>query len=147
MRPTEAPVHSTTNRLRRSSPALNDGSSSLSAARLRLRAALSSRDIWRNASSLITAAHPQRGGDRVFPVAHDDNAARAAGKLACYGTGLGLEPAPQVLLHPSVTGRFTAHAPGLSAPAARPLRPNPRSLAAGCSPAAAAREGTTSATR
>src|SRR5258708_29488283 len=129
MRPTEAPVNSTTNRLRRSSPALNDGSSSLSAARLRLRAALSSRDIWRNASSLITAAHPQRGGDRVFPVAHDDNAARAAGKLACYGTGLGLEPAPQALLHPSVTGRFTAHAPGLSEPDRRTLSPHLRVLA------------------
>ena len=53
----------------------------------------------------------------------------AAGKLACYGTGLGLEPAPQVLLHPSVIERFAAHAPGLSGPARRTLRTNLRFLA------------------
>ena len=34
----------------------------------------------------------------------------AAGKLADYGIGLGLEPVPEVLLHPSVTERFTARA-------------------------------------
>ena len=45
----------------------------------------------------------------------------AAGKLASYGIGLGLEPVPQVLLHPSVIERFTAQvtvrcgAPGRSA--------------------------------
>jgi integrase len=53
----------------------------------------------------------------------------AAGKLACYGTGLGLDPVPQVLLHPSVIERFTAHAPGLSGPARRTLRANLRFLA------------------
>jgi integrase len=53
----------------------------------------------------------------------------AAGKLAEYGTGLGLEPAPAVLLHPSVIERFTAHAPGLSGPARRTLRANLRFLA------------------
>ena len=31
----------------------------------------------------------------------------AAGRLADWGTGLGLEPVPQVLLHPSVIERFT----------------------------------------
>src|SRR5260221_8290128 len=53
----------------------------------------------------------------------------AAGRLADYGPGLGLEPAPQVLLHPSVIERFTAHAPGLSGPARRTLRTNLRFLA------------------
>ena len=36
----------------------------------------------------------------------------AAGKLADYGIGLGLEVDPAVLLHPSVTERFTRCAPG-----------------------------------
>ena len=36
----------------------------------------------------------------------------AAGKLADYGMGLGLEAVPEVLLHPSVTERFTRCAPG-----------------------------------
>jgi hypothetical protein len=50
----------------------------------------------------------------------------AAGKLADYGIGLGLEPVPQVLLHPSVTERFTRSAPGLSLVARRTLRTNLR---------------------
>ena len=53
----------------------------------------------------------------------------AAGKLAGWAIGLGLEPVPQVLLHPSVIERFTAHAPGLSGPARRTLRTNLRFLA------------------
>src|SRR5258707_12536312 len=53
----------------------------------------------------------------------------AAGKLASYGIGLGLEPVPEVLLHPSVIERFTAHGPGLSGPARRSLRTNLRFLA------------------
>ena len=36
----------------------------------------------------------------------------AAGKLADWGIGLGLDPVPPVLLHPSVIERFTASAPG-----------------------------------
>ena len=36
----------------------------------------------------------------------------AAGRLADYGIGLGLEPVPEVLLHPPVIERFAAHAPG-----------------------------------
>src|SRR6266566_675614 len=50
----------------------------------------------------------------------------AAGKLADFGLGLGLEPVPEVLLHPSVTERFTRCAPGLSGAARRTLRTNLR---------------------
>ena len=53
----------------------------------------------------------------------------AAAKLADYGTGLGLDAEPQVLLHPSVVERFTAHAPGLSSVARRTLRTNLRFIA------------------
>ncbi len=53
----------------------------------------------------------------------------AAGKLGGYGIGLGLEPVPDVLLHPSVIERFTAYAPGLSGPARRTLRTNLRFIA------------------
>jgi hypothetical protein len=53
----------------------------------------------------------------------------AAGRLAEWAAGLGLEPVPPVLLHPSVIERFTAHAPGLSGPARRTLRTNLRFLA------------------
>lgn len=53
----------------------------------------------------------------------------AAGKLAAYGTGLGLEAVPEVLLHPSVIERFTTCAPGLTGPARRTLRTNLRFLA------------------
>jgi integrase len=54
------------------------------------------------------------------------NLLRAAGKLADYGLGLGLEAAPEVLLHPSVSERFTRCAPGLSPVARRTLRTNLR---------------------
>ena len=40
-----------------------------------------------------------------------------------------MEPAPAVLLHPSVIERFTAHSPGLSGSARRTLRTNLRFLA------------------
>jgi hypothetical protein len=50
----------------------------------------------------------------------------AAGKLADYGLGLGLEAVPEVLLHPSVAERFTRCAPGLSPVARRTLRTNLR---------------------
>jgi len=53
----------------------------------------------------------------------------AAGRLADYAIGLGLEPVPEVLLHPSVTGRFTAHAPGLTGVTRRTLRTSLRFLA------------------
>ena len=54
---------------------------------------------------------------------------RAAGKLAGRGISTGLEPAPEVLLHPSVIERFAAHAPGLSGAARRTLRTNLRFIA------------------
>jgi integrase len=50
----------------------------------------------------------------------------AAGKLADYAIGLGLEPVPAVLLHPSTAERFTRCAPGLSGAARRTLRTNLR---------------------
>jgi integrase len=50
----------------------------------------------------------------------------AAGKLADFGIGLGLDAAPEVLLHPSVAERFTRRAPGLSGVARRTLRTNLR---------------------
>ena len=50
----------------------------------------------------------------------------AAGKLADYAIGLGLDPAPEVVLHPSVAERFTRCAPGLSGVARRTLRTNLR---------------------
>ncbi len=53
----------------------------------------------------------------------------AAGKLAGWAIPLGLDPAPQVLLHPSVIERFTTCAPGLSGPARRTLRTNLRFIA------------------
>ena len=53
----------------------------------------------------------------------------AAGKLAAWAIPLGLEPVPQVLLHPSVIERFAAHSPGLSATARRTLRTSLRFIA------------------
>ena len=50
----------------------------------------------------------------------------AAGKLADYGIGLGLDAVPEALLHPSTAERFTRCAPGLSGVARRTLRTNLR---------------------
>jgi len=50
----------------------------------------------------------------------------AAGKLADYAAGLGLDLVPEVVLHPSVAERFTRCAPGLSGVARRTLRTNLR---------------------
>ena len=50
----------------------------------------------------------------------------AAGKLADYAIGLGLEAVPDVVLHPSTAERFTRSAPGLSGAARRTLRTNLR---------------------
>jgi integrase len=50
----------------------------------------------------------------------------AAGKLADYAIGLGLEAAPDVVLHSSTAERFTRCAPGLSGAARRTLRTNLR---------------------
>jgi len=53
----------------------------------------------------------------------------AAARLAGYAIPLGLEAAPEVLLHPSVIERFAATAPGLSPVARRTLRASLRFLA------------------
>jgi hypothetical protein len=50
----------------------------------------------------------------------------AAGRLADWALPLGLEAVPEVLLHPSVTERFTRTAPELSGVARRTLRTNLR---------------------
>ena len=71
------------------------------------------------ARNAITAAAPG-GQERA------KNLLRAAGKLAGYGIGLGLDAVPEVLLHPSVAERFTRCAPGLSKVARRTLRTNLR---------------------
>jgi len=73
------------------------------------------------ARQVVAAAGPQ-GRDRA------KNLLWAAGRLADYGIGLGLEPVPEVL-HPSVTGRFAAHAPGLTGVSRRTLRTSLRFLA------------------
>jgi hypothetical protein len=59
----------------------------------------------------------------------------AAGRLADYGIGVGLDPVPGVLLHPSVIERFTAHAPGLSGVTRRTLRTNLRFIGRAVIPA------------
>jgi hypothetical protein len=71
------------------------------------------------ARDVITQAAPA-GRERA------KNLLWAAGKLADYAIGLGLEPVPGVLLHPSVAERFTRCAPGLSGVARRTLRTNLR---------------------
>ena len=61
----------------------------------------------------------------------------AAARLAAYAVPLGLDPVPEVLLHPSVIERFAASAPGLSGSARRTLRTNLRFLARRVVPALA----------
>jgi integrase len=76
------------------------------------RAAAFARDV-------ITAVGPGRQ-ERA------KNLLWAAGKLAGYAIGLGLDPVPETVLHPSVAERFTRCAPGLSGAARRTLRTNLR---------------------
>jgi len=71
------------------------------------------------ARDVIAAVAPQ-GQERA------KNLLWAAGKLADYALGLGLDPVPDVVLHPSVAERFTRCAPGLSPVARRTLRTNLR---------------------
>jgi integrase len=71
------------------------------------------------AREVIKAAGPQ-GQERA------KNLLWAAGKLADYAIGLGLDLVPEVVLHPSVAERFTRCAPGLSMVARRTLRTNLR---------------------
>jgi len=61
----------------------------------------------------------------------------AAARLAAFAVPLGLEPVPEVLLHPSVIERFAACAPGLSPVARRSARTNLRFLARAVVPALA----------
>jgi hypothetical protein len=74
------------------------------------------------ARDVVTAAGPA-GQERA------KNLLWAAGRLADWGTGLGLDLVPGVLLHPSVIERFAAHAPGLTGVTRRTLRTNLRFLA------------------
>src|SRR5215472_15823668 len=74
------------------------------------------------ARTVVTGCGPL-GRDRA------KNLLWAASKLAEYGIGRGLEPVPEVLLHPSVIERFAAHGPGLSGPARRTLRTSLRFIA------------------
>jgi integrase len=71
------------------------------------------------ARDVVTRTAPQ-GRERA------KNLLWAAGKLADYGIGLGLEAVPEVLLHPSTAERFTRCAPGLPGAARRTLRTNLR---------------------
>jgi integrase len=71
------------------------------------------------AREVIAAAAPE-GKERA------KNLLWAAGRLADFGIGLGLDAAPGALLHPSVAERFTRCAPGLSPVARRTLRTNLR---------------------
>ena len=75
------------------------------------------------ARDMITAVEPE-GKERA------KNLLWAAGKLADYAIGLGLDPAPEALLRPSVAERFTRCALGLSGVARRTLRTNLRRPAA-----------------
>jgi len=84
---------------------------------------------WRPSSvSAPAAAFARHVVGQVPPQGREraKNLLWAAGKLASYALPLGLEPVPEVLLHPSVTERFTRCAPGLSGPARRTLRTNLR---------------------
>src|SRR5580700_8046253 len=74
------------------------------------------------ARDVITVAAPG-GQERA------KNLLWAAARLAGYAIPLGLDPVPEVLLHPSVIERFTRCAPGLSGVARRTLRTNLRFLA------------------
>ena len=59
----------------------------------------------------------------------------AAARLAAWAVPLGLEPVPEVVLHPSVIERFAVSAPGLSGSARRTLRTNLRFIARRAVPA------------
>ena len=93
---------------------------------------------WRPSSASPQAAAFAR--DVVAAVAPQErerakNLLWAAGKLADYAIGLGLDPVPDVVLHPSVAERFTRCAPGLSGVARRTLRTNLRFIARRVAPA------------
>jgi len=83
---------------------------------------------WRPSSVPPQAAAFARGViGQVAPEGKEraKNLLRAAGKLAGFGIGLGLDAVPEALLHPSVAGRFTPCARGLSPVPRRTLRHGP----------------------
>ena len=87
---------------------------------------------WRPSSvSLQAAAFARQVVPAAGPVGREraKNLLWAAAKLADYAIGLGLDPVPEVLLHPSVIERFARCAPGLSPVARRTLRTNLRFIA------------------
>jgi integrase len=88
---------------------------------------------WRPSASVSgeAAAFARQVVAACGPLSRDraKNLLWAASKLAGYGISVGLDPAPEVLLHPSVIERFTAHAPGLSGAARRTLRTSLRFIA------------------
>jgi len=87
---------------------------------------------WRPSSVSPRAAAFAR---QVVPAARPGGRERAknllwaAGKLADYAAGLGLDLAPEVVFHPSVIERFARRAPGPSGVARRTLRTNQRFIA------------------
>jgi integrase len=87
---------------------------------------------WRPSSVSPQAARFARD---VVPLAAPGGQERAknllwaAARLADYASSLGLELAPEVVLHPSVIERFARCAPGLSGVARRTLRTNLRFIA------------------
>jgi integrase len=87
--------------------------------------------LWRPSSvSPQAAAFARDVVSRAGPAGREraKNLLWAAGKLADWALPLGLEPVPEVLLHPSTAERFTRCAAGLSGPARRTLRTNLRFL-------------------
>ena len=84
---------------------------------------------WRPSSvSAEAAAFAREVIARTGPAGREQakNLLWAAGKLADWAIGLGLEAVQEVLLHPSTAERFTRCAPGLSGAARRTLRTNLR---------------------
>jgi integrase len=87
---------------------------------------------WRPSSVSPQAAAFAR---QVVPLAAPGGRERAknllwaTARLADYAIPLGLEPVPEVLLHPSAIERFARCAPGLSGVARRTLRTNLRFVA------------------
>ncbi len=84
---------------------------------------------WRPSSvSAEAAAFARDVIARACPLGREraKNLLWAAGKLADYSIGLGMDAVPEAVLHPSVAERFTRCAPGLSGAARRTLRTNLR---------------------
>src|SRR5580700_7989492 len=100
-------------------PATGDGDGLVAGYIARWRPSSVSPQAAAFARVVVTAAGPG-GQERA------KNLLWAAGKLADYAIGLGLDLVPEVVLHPSTAERFTRCAPGLSGVARRTLRANLR---------------------